>query len=88
MAQDDARLHPLDATVLVHLSEERLDYPTCIAARYEVPPADVRRRCEALAERDLVEPVSREVVYRLTDAGADRLDALADEREGLRFIDI
>jgi hypothetical protein len=75
MSRDADRLHPVDVAVLGHLEETGVDYPTCIAHRHEIPVADIEQRCAALAERELVEAVSHEVVYRITDAGRRRLAA-------------
>ena len=71
---NERRLHPVDAAVLRHL-KSGVDYPRVIAHRRGVDPVDVERRCERLAERGFVEPVSHEVVYRITDAGLRTLEA-------------
>lgn len=80
MSRHEDRLHPVDRVVLAHLSDAGIDYPTCIATHHGVAPTDVRRRCAALADAGLVEPVSPEVVYRITEDGERCLEGLADER--------
>jgi DNA-binding MarR family transcriptional regulator len=77
---NEAKLHPVDVVVLRHLRNE-VDYPTCIAVHREIDQSVVEARCERLAERELVEPVSPEVVYRITEAGRSRLAARAAEAD-------
>lgn len=76
---DEGRLHPVDVAVLRHLTDAGVDYPTCIAFRRDIDPGTVERRCERLAAADLVEPVSHEVVYRITQAGQRYLAARASQ---------
>lgn len=73
---NESQFHPVDVVVLQHL-RSGVDYPTCIAVRRDVDTAVVEQRCERLAERDLVEPVSPEVVYRITETGLRTLEARA-----------
>ncbi|MFB6138099.1 MAG: helix-turn-helix domain-containing protein [Halobacteriaceae archaeon] len=62
-------LRPADETILAALAASRAEYPAILAAETGLHVPYVRRRCDALAESGLVEQVSDEVVYRLTDAG-------------------
>ena len=55
--------------VLEFLDERRADYPALIASRLGIHTPYVERRCGVMADRGLLEPVSEEVVYRITDAG-------------------
>lgn len=70
-----------DAAILSHLSEERPTYAPLVANRLGLPTDYARERIERLAEADFVEPVSAEVVYRITDRGERHLAAYT-EREG------
>jgi hypothetical protein len=66
---------PADPTILEFLAERDPEYPAIIANRIGMHAPYVETRCEELADRGLVEPVSGEVVYRLTDRGERALDA-------------
>ncbi|MEF8853068.1 MAG: hypothetical protein V5A44_04800 [Haloarculaceae archaeon] len=75
MSHQEDRMRPTDTVILEHLSERGIDYPEVIAAKRAFGPDRASRRAEDLADRGLVEPVSREVVYRITERGEARLDA-------------
>lgn len=79
MSRGDGRFHPVDVVVLRHLADAHIDYPTCIAVHRGVDRRSVERRCEALADDDLVEPISPEVVYRITAAGRRALESARTE---------
>lgn len=65
---------PADPTILGFLSTNEPEYPAIIANRIGMHAPYVEARCRELAERGLVEPVSGEVVYRLTERGERALD--------------
>jgi DNA-binding MarR family transcriptional regulator len=73
MSHQEDRLGPTDAAILDHLSEQGLDYPEVIAVEGAVAPDRAARQVDTLASRGLVEQVSPEVVYRVTDRGERRL---------------
>jgi predicted transcriptional regulator len=81
MSQHPDWFRGADAAILSHLSEERPTYVPIIANRLGMPTEYTERRVDKLAEGGLVEPVSAEVVYRITDRGERFLDAYT-EREG------
>jgi predicted transcriptional regulator len=60
---------PADSAILEFLVDQRAEYPAIVANRTGMHTPHVERRCEELAERGLIEAVSGEVVYRVTDAG-------------------
>jgi len=80
MSHTESRLRPTDAAILEHLSDHGLDYPEVIAVEGPVGPDRTARHADTLASRGLVEQVSPEVVYRVTDRGERRL---ATYRDGL-----
>ena len=71
-----------DAAILSYLSEERPTYVPLIANRLGMPTEYAQRRVDRLVESELVEPVSAEVVYRITERGERQLSAYT-EREGV-----
>jgi len=75
------KIRRTDAAILQHLARERLSYPTVAAVDLGIDPAEARRRCEKLADEEFVEPVSAEVVYRITDRGEAVLDVYGDVAE-------
>jgi predicted transcriptional regulator len=81
MSQHPDWFRRADAAILHHLSEERPTYPPLLANRLGLPTDYAQRRIDRLSERDLVEPVSAETVYRITERGERRLAAYTD-REG------
>ncbi|MCG1002673.1 MULTISPECIES: hypothetical protein [Halobacterium] len=66
---------PADVAILTFLSGHSAEYPAIVANRIGMHTPYVEARFEALAERELVEAVSGEVVYRLTERGERALDA-------------
>jgi hypothetical protein len=80
MPHQENRMRPTDAVILEHLSERGIDYPAVIASGRAFDTGRARQRADDLASRGLVEPVSPEVVYRITERGEARLDAVADGR--------
>ncbi|WP_167768395.1 DUF2250 domain-containing protein [Haloarcula amylovorans] len=70
MTQPPAQSLPsADSKLLETLAETAPEYPTVAASRCPVPVDDARERCEQLAAAGLVERVSEEPVYRVTDDG-------------------
>lgn len=74
-------IRPVDAVILDHLAEQRFDYVALIARETQLTPSYAERRVEALADHDLVEAVSHEVVYRITERGEQRLEAYLETAE-------
>lgn len=68
-------VRPADRLILEFLDDRRADYPALIAGRIGVHTPYVERRCAVLEERGLLEAVSEEVVYRITDRGVAYLDS-------------
>jgi len=65
----DSSLSTADQRILQHLSTAGADYPALIASNTGLHIPLVERRCEALAAADLLEPVTGEVIYRVTEYG-------------------
>lgn len=80
MSRQGDRLRPADAAMLDYLVDARADYELVVAYEAGIEPDLGERRLEAMASRDLVERVSAEVVYRITERGERRLDAFEAER--------
>ena len=70
-----------DVAILSHLSDEQPTYVPIIANRLGMPTAYAQERVDRLVDGEFVEPVSAEVVYRITDRGERHLAAYT-EREG------
>ncbi|NIB99135.1 DUF2250 domain-containing protein [Halobacterium sp. R2-5] len=66
---------PADATILAFLADREPEYPAIVANRIGMHTPYVESRFEVLAERGLVEAVTGEVVYRVTERGERALDA-------------
>ncbi|PSQ30978.1 hypothetical protein BRD06_01550 [Halobacteriales archaeon QS_9_67_15] len=81
MSQHPDWFRGADAAILSHLSDERPTYVPIIANRLGMPTEYTERRVERLVEDDLIEPVSAEVVYRITERGERFLQDYT-EREG------
>ncbi len=62
-----------DKRVLAYLDEVGTDYPAFIAGNTGLYADHVDERLEKLASAGLVERVTGESVYRITDAGRDAL---------------
>lgn len=69
---------PADRPILEFLRERRAEYPAIVANRVGMHAPHVEQRCEVLAEHGLLEAVSGEVVYRLTEDGEAYLDGTLD----------
>lgn len=61
--------HPADERVLRYLSEHPPDYVPLIANRLGMHLGYVETRVEVLVEHGLVEPISGESIYAVTDSG-------------------
>ena len=73
-------MRPTDAVILEHLSDRGIDYPEVIAAGRAFSADTAARRADDLASRGLVEQVSHEVVYRITERGEARLEVRTERR--------
>lgn len=62
-------LDPVDGGLLATLDARRFEYGAVLAHEFGLDPSAVRRRCRCLADRGFVERVTRESLYRVTDAG-------------------
>lgn len=77
----DAEQHPpswmrtADRQILEFLATRRTDYPALIASRLGIHTPYVERRCTVLEERGLLEAVTEEVVYRITEEGLAHLES-------------
>ena len=65
----DSSLSTADQRILQHLSTAGADYPALIASNTGLHIPLVERRCEMLEAAGLIQPVTGEVVYRLTEYG-------------------
>jgi hypothetical protein len=65
---------PADRVILSFLADQRAEYPAIVANRTGMHTPHVEQRCEELADRGLLEAVSGEVVYRVTEAGQRAVD--------------
>lgn len=72
------RLRSADRAILEFLRENGAEYAAIVAHRTGVHTPYAEARIAALAERGLLEPVSGEVVYRVTSAGISALDLHPD----------
>jgi len=81
MSQHPDWFRRADAAILQHLAEERPTYLALVANRLGMPTDYAQRRMDRLVDDGLVEPVTEEVVYRITERGRRRLAAYT-EREG------
>lgn len=62
-----------DERVLRYLAEAGADYPALIAGNTGLHAPHVERRVDVMVGAGLIEAVSEESVYRITDAGRDAL---------------
>lgn len=69
MATSPEWTHPADERILRYLEEHPPDYVPLIANRLGMHLGYVERRVETLVEHGLVEQVSGEAVYVVTDRG-------------------
>ena len=65
----NVELSNADRRVLKHLHENGADYPALIASNTGLHIPLVERRCVVLDDAGLIEAVSGEVIYRLTELG-------------------
>lgn len=77
-------LRPADERILEYLGAHPPEYIPLIANRLGMPLGYAQRRCERLVERGLMEPVTNEAIYRLTDRGAR---VLTGEKTAVRAAD-
>jgi predicted transcriptional regulator len=70
-----------DETILRDLRAEQPDYAPLVASRLGMLPDYVADRCQQLVENGLIEPVSDEVVYRVTTRGERYLDGDLDHSD-------
>lgn len=78
MARDADWLRPVDAAILEYLAEEGADYVPLVASSLGLYLDYAERRCDRLEAEDCIEPVSREVVYRVTERGERLLGAFRE----------
>ncbi|MEF8777603.1 MAG: hypothetical protein V5A36_01695 [Natronomonas sp.] len=71
-------LHPADERILSYLSEHPPDYVPIVANRLGMHLRYVERRVDILVDRELLQPVTGEVIYTATEKGerwlADRAE--------------
>lgn len=72
MDSDSLRL--ADRRILEHLREHPPTYMPLVANRLGMPTGYVDDRREVLVERGLLEPVTHEAIYRLTEEGEQLLE--------------
>lgn len=70
-------LRPADRQILEHLRDNPPTYMALVANRLGMPTGYVSRRRALLVERGLIEPVTNEAIYRVTEAGEGYLDRTA-----------
>ncbi len=61
--------HPADERILRHLRDNPPDYVPLIANRLGMHLGYVERRVETLVEHGLIEPISGEIIYGVTELG-------------------
>jgi predicted transcriptional regulator len=66
--------------MLEYLCDEGPDYVPLVASNLGLVLGYAERRCETLVERGCIEPVSQEVVYRVTERGERQLEAFRETR--------
>ncbi|PSQ02968.1 DUF2250 domain-containing protein [Halobacteriales archaeon QS_4_69_31] len=69
MSGDPDWLRPGDVAILEYLIEAGSDYVPLVASNLGLYLGYAERRCAALESHGCIEPVSQEVVYRVTDRG-------------------
>lgn len=62
-------LSAADHRIVRYLADTNVEYPALIASHTGLHVPLVERRCRLLVGAGLLEPVSGEVLYRLTDRG-------------------
>lgn len=74
-----AWMEDADEQILYILRRDRVQYPALIAGETGAHMPLIERRCRRLESEGLIEPVSGEVVYRLTDRGRAVIDEIEPE---------
>ncbi len=74
--RDEEDLQPADVRILRVLRLRRAEYPSLIASQTGLHFSLVDRHCKRLTRRGYVEPVSGEVLYRITSRGEQCLERL------------
>jgi predicted transcriptional regulator len=78
MTQRAAWMHTADHRILDYLRRERPDYAPLIANRLGMHLKYVEQRIEVLCAYGLLEAISGEVVYCITERGIDYLEGALD----------
>ncbi|MFC6731457.1 DUF2250 domain-containing protein [Haladaptatus sp. DYSN1] len=78
MTQRAAWMHSADHRILDYLQRERPDYAPLIANRLGMHLKYVEGRIDVLCTYGLLEAISGEVVYRITDRGVAYLEGEID----------
>ena len=73
--QPSSWMRTADHQILEFLATRRADYPALVASRLGIHTPYVERRCAVLAEQGMLEAVTEEVVYRVTDRGLQYLES-------------
>lgn len=73
-AMSSDRLRPADRRILEYLDSNPLDYVALIAKRLGMPTGYTTERRDVLVERGLIEPVTNEAIYTLTERGECYVD--------------
>lgn len=73
MAASPEWTHPADERIVRYLCDHPPDYVPLIANRLGMHLGYVERRVETLVEHGLVEPISGESIYAVTDQGEQYL---------------
>lgn len=73
-AMSSDRLRPADRRILEYLDSNPPDYVALIANRLGMPTGYTTQRRDVLVERGLIEPVTNEAIYTLTERGERYLD--------------
>lgn len=66
--------HPADERILAYYRDNPPEYVPLVANRLGIHLRYAEQRVEVLVEQGLLEPVSHEVVYSITEAGEQALD--------------
>ncbi|QLC34178.1 hypothetical protein EFA46_008160 [Halarchaeum sp. CBA1220] len=77
-APGGGELRSADRTILEFLADGAPQYAAVIAQRTGIHTPYAERRCEALVRTGHLEPVTGEVVYRITARGEDAIGRLPD----------
>lgn len=83
MQQEQLPLHAADRAILEDFRREQPDYIPLVANRLGMHLSYVETRCERLVEFELLETVTNEVVYAVTDRGEAYLAGELDASDSL-----